>query len=525
MKRLAPSKFIRLLTATALLLFLVASVGVEIRAQDEAPTPTPESEEIKRLKDEKTRAELERDIATAERAELDAKFPKPTTTPLAGETTVNEGAVIESEMVSYLSMAYAANRLVQRLNDKNINISNLAIYNEADVNLLLNYNVTTNQLEIVRKQYCKVLAPDTEKCPPDDKSNKGGVRLIVSATSIASSLLGSFVDLTALLRTNVTIQGHSFSIDEAALVSEVFRAIKADGGLASNPNLYYPKVFPPNININQNSQILGQLELLLELKARVALLIAGLEDNIKNIEKTKAKIEKLEADIEELKTKIAESQAELNRLEALEKKHGTRRLPFDALERMAKLRQTIPELQQQLVKAEEALKKANENLAKLEGQQEMLRSQLSKDLQNPANLDDTLSKLKVLNEQFEKFVSTLIKVDSSTGINSLTAYIKAENLRSVLNDDKSYWLQLAVVKAGGNNRIKTNLLIDVFTGGNRLSHSGGVIVQYNLYDRNGKSIVSDTLTEYTGYIKAGKIKKLKNPERVKDVPEQTRALP
>jgi hypothetical protein len=84
-------------------------------------TPTPTEEEI-RLQAQKRILDLQKDIETdkqaiaeAQKAQLDAKFPKAKTSPLAGETKINEGAVIESDMVSYLSMAYAANRLVKQL--------------------------------------------------------------------------------------------------------------------------------------------------------------------------------------------------------------------------------------------------------------------------------------------------------------------------------------------------------------------------------------------------------------------------
>jgi hypothetical protein len=92
---------------------LVSSLGVAAQAQ--TATPTPESEEIILLREQKTRAELEKDIAVAEKAKRDAEFPKPSTSPLSGETKINDSAVIESDMVSYFSMAYAANDLVKGL--------------------------------------------------------------------------------------------------------------------------------------------------------------------------------------------------------------------------------------------------------------------------------------------------------------------------------------------------------------------------------------------------------------------------
>jgi hypothetical protein len=39
-----------------------------------------------------------------------------------------------------------------------------------------------------------------------------------------------------------------------------------------------------------------------------------------------------------------------------------------------------------------------------------------------------------------------------------------------------------------------------------------VIVEYTLYDTTGRSVASDTITEYTDYIKADKVKKLPTPD-------------
>lgn len=92
---------------------LVSSLGVAAEAQ--TATATPESEEIIRLREQKTRAELEKDIAITEKAKRDAEFPKSSTASLSGETEINDGAVFESDMVSYFSMAYAADDLVKGL--------------------------------------------------------------------------------------------------------------------------------------------------------------------------------------------------------------------------------------------------------------------------------------------------------------------------------------------------------------------------------------------------------------------------
>ena len=497
------------LRLTILALLALVFSHVTVRGQT-VPTPSPESEEITRLRDEKTRAELERDIAAAKKAELESKYPKPTTSPLSGETKINDGAAIESDMVSYVSMAYAADRLVKALRESNLPISKLAIYSKPDIELLLNYNVTTNQIELVRQQYCKLLRQDLVRCPAQMGARSGNAKAFTLPT-IASSLLGAFVDLTALLRTNVTVTGHSLEISESALVSEVFRAARSQDGLNNHPDLFYPAAFPPNINFNTRSQILGQLEVLYDLKAKTAGLMQGLTDNLKKTSKASAKVEEFEAGIGGIKQEQRKAQDELNTLLHSQKVYG-RRTPFEAHQRIQQLRKQIADLSKSLFDALKSLDEKKAELKTLEERQAGLLAQLAINLET-ADVEDTIAKLKLLNERFDQLVATLIKTDPATGINSLTAYIKAENLRQALSstDGSGYWLQLAVIKAGGNNRIKSNLVTDIFTSGSRLSHSGGVIVQYNLYDLNGRSLVSDTLTEYAGYVKAGKIKRLPNP--------------
>lgn len=76
--------------------------------------------------------------------------------------------------------------------------------------------------------------------------------------------------------------------------------------------------------------------------------------------------------------------------------------------------------------------------------------------------EQSVARLKALNVQFDKLVSELIKVDEAVGVNALTSYIQAENLKLAMacEDpnceegafDQSYWMQLRVVSAGGNKQ-------------------------------------------------------------------------
>jgi len=132
----------------------------------------------------------------------------------------------------------------------------------------------------------------------------------------------------------------------------------------------------------------------------------------------------------------------------------------------------------------------------------------------------SLTKLKALNTQYDKLIAELTTVDASAGINALTAYLQSENLFDALcpNNDSlgttsacnnAFIMQLKVIRAGGNNKIEKNLITNLFTGA-KLSHSGGAIVQYVLYDLNGAAHFSNTFTVYESYKSSDEVKKLSN---------------
>lgn len=529
-----------------------------------APTATPD-EETRRLEREKAqatlrkeRAEADKAAAEARKAELDARFPKPTSSPLEGKTAV-EGAVIESQMVSYVSMARAANRIINAINGRSAvkdGMKNLAIYNERDIGLLLSYKTARSQVEVTRQGYCSILTPAAtgnvagnpnppmELCPaptpspsPRGLDTQAAIPAVVALRAV-ESLLGGFIDATALLRTNVEIQGQTFVIDEGPLVAEVFRAARRpDGGLGA-VNLYYPHVFPPKIDLTTGSRLLGELERLRRLRTVGEKITADLAKAEKELEEVNANIEQLDGQINQaLPRRINESVAasaniikanchglvgEVNGILALPEKpqqwepvlrliarisdhNACSRMPAEKLEQLLSLRDTIDDLKGRLAKAKQDRDEAVQQKATSEAQIAALKLKLS-----PAfSAEDAVAQLKSLNAQFDNLVKALVQPDAS-GVNPLTNFIRTESLLSAVPAEGGYWLQLKVINAGGNNRIKTNLLIDLFTGGNRVSHSGGAIVQYNLFDSDGKSVVSDTIADYTNYIKAGKVHNLTN---------------
>lgn len=120
-----------------------------------------------------------------------------------------------------------------------------------------------------------------------------------------------------------------------------------------------------------------------------------------------------------------------------------------------------------------------------------------KDPAKKASLLRKSSILKILNDQTNLVLTALSKADAGAP-SPLIALVRAELLLSVLPDESSYILLVKVLKAGGNNRIKKSL----WPWASGLSHSGGAIVSFALYDINGNIRDSGVLAEYDGYVKA-----------------------
>lgn len=318
--------------------------------------------------------------------------------------------------------------------------------------------------------------------------------------------------------------------------------------------LYYPYVFPPNLSAERGSELLSRLEDVHRLRGNASQLIDAIEKDSKALGEAGQDIKDLKQLINVVLPKQTNDtvalagvivQANCRRLShevdvirqlplsqqgdammrLIDKvKRTCPRIDVDKFAQLLGLKNAIGELVNRSTKAGIDLNDTQIEKTRLEND---LKSQLAKlqlNLQSPTTPDQVkesataaLAQLKAINAQFDNLVTSLIQPQPG-GINPLTNYIRTERLLSALKNEpsdkkseqssNSYWLVLKVINAGGNNRIKTNPIVDIFTGGNRLSHSGGVIVQYHLFDENGVSMESGTVSDYTNYIKANKVRDL-----------------
>jgi hypothetical protein len=406
-----------------------------------------EGAEEQRLKQQKAVAELRRAIAEARKAEFEARYPAAKTDLLEGKTAIG-GGLIEGHMIAYFALAEVAETIARKLYEAYPNIKVLVVHNDKDANLLSSYGAAMLRLDALKHRYEQVLVMEkaaiaaapgrTVPSPGVPFVAEGRPKSLPLVLGAATSTAGSVLDFLALFRTDVNLEGKTFDVAEDVLVSETFRALRAQyqNGIV----LYYPAAVSPNLESFQASALLARLEELYELKDEA-------EDLSRQIsEKIRKKTDQL-AGLEELSTED----------------EGNAKTVYDA---------------DKLV----------------------LENDIS--VLGPATRN-----LGSVTAQFDMLLKDLLKTDEDSGVSLLIDYLRTENLIRAMNGSRneSYWLTLGVIKAGGNQRTERNLFLDLFRRGSRVSHNGGALVKYHLYDRDGVSRFSGTAERYVGYMTSKEI--------------------
>ena len=509
----------RALVALRLIALLMLALAPGRAALAQGDTPQPQSEELTRLQLLQAEAEARQAIAEARKAELEARFPAPSGTPLSGTTTVPDEAAsrVEERIVGYISVAEAANRIAEAIHRHYPQMTALAVLNNGDVQLLLIYSAATKRVDVYKMRYDGLAAsmqaaldadpiPAGPAAPCDPKTltaGLGGAGFIPALTA-ATSAVGAVNDLLAFFRTDVTIKGSTFPVTEPVIVTETFRALRARYGIQLA--LYYPNEIPPDFAAATASPMIDRLEALLTSKGNAdavnARITQRIADKNKLIETLQAcasvagqAAAKKQKEAEEAQAKIAELVEEIANLKP------------KAPERPAKVAQLGAA--QRKKAAAEAEATTQESIRTRHGNQ---IAQLRREV---AALQAAAQPLAALNTQADLLAKDMIKIGENTNLNPLTSFIRAERIKKLLDDSNGYWLKLNVHVSGGNTKIKRNLLIDVFNGGSRVRYSGASTVEYHLYDRFGRSMLSDTTNSYI------KDKKAKDVLRVAEGAIQT----
>jgi hypothetical protein len=493
----------RTVIATLLLLLLLSIAGGTAAAQDStatpSATPTPTvaeqrlDEQNRLLEKQKTNAQLKKDIREAQ--------PQPATTPLEGKTNVDENVVIETQMVTYKAMSDVADRIGDEIYQKFPRARAIAVYDAEELENLKNYRATspilTGRIDSLLAQYDAVFLR-LSQIPEPRLTSQRNSRLTITTTRepnsittnsvsalaeisgpIAAATIGlrTFADLLALMRSDTDIKGKSVTVEESAMVAETFRALRNRFG--ATVTLYYPKVVSPDVDLEGCLQGNNRVFCSSTLSALAGLYVKREEADRKLSEETFDTAFQFES--------LAKQKAEADdSIKALTKQIGD-----------LKLERLHAELAKAWTPAQVAtFENFIRELETARRTAESAKTAAQSQLEYFARKKDVLEQLKGINEQADQLVAGLSKADEKTGRTELANFMRAENIERVVSND-GYWLELKSISAGGNNRTRKNLFR--YFSGAKLDHSGGMIVEWALYDRRGASVESNKDSSYAGY--------------------------
>ncbi|MDX6531950.1 MAG: hypothetical protein QOH41_4240 [Blastocatellia bacterium] len=521
------STIIKMLMVTILLMAGSYRAFGQNQPSTPAPTPAPSAEELRLAEQnrvlalEKTNAQLKKDIREAQ--------PQPAATPLEGKTTADENVVIETQLVTYKAMSDVADRIGGEIHQKFTGAKSIAIYDAEELQNLKHYRDTSpildGRIEGLKDQYGRVLEKLSAISRPRTVTVTTSESLVRSLNSIQSGVssttasisasvatdtavesllpgvntvgvgLKAFADLLALMRTDTEIKGKSVTVEERAMVAETFRALRNRFG--SDVNLYYPQVVPPEIYLegcqDRNSRVfcshtLSELAgLYAEKENAENQLLAEMFETSSQFDKATAQKSQAESELKDLAKQIGD--LKLDRLKAELEKPWT---PAQA----TRFDKFISDL--------EARKSAAQSS----------KSAAESQLEYSARKKNVLERLQDLNRQADELVANLAKPDEKTGRSELANFLRAENIDKALGTN-GYWLEFKSISAGGNNRIQKNLFR--YFSGAKIDHSGGIVVEWALYNRNGVSVDSNKDSSYGGYLTPKEIQSAQFRDTVDDV--------
>lgn len=494
----------RMLRIVAVLVLALFIPGASL-AQDSGTTTSTSD-----LEKTKTEAETRKAIAEARKAELEARFPKASTSPLEGKTTT-EGDFIEGQIAAYLSLTDAAERIATDLSGYP-GIQTLVVHKQTDFALLQNYYAGRNRITMLINQFTAltlaengtvaadaaapapaipvpVLRPGTGSGSSSRRANFIAPPLVLGA---ATSTVGAFNDFLGAFRTDVTISAKSVEIAEDAVVAELFKALRAKypGGV----NLYYPGLVPPKVNTVGNSPIIAHIETLYAAKERAEL---GAASVASAVDKKQDQIAGLNQLIEEAASVFDDVKAR-NDARIVVLKDQILELEKEPIKNAAKIAAFLAEIGVINADTNAAYAAAKAAQAPYVALIAPLETRITTLQSSSKPLDDLI-------KQFDNLIKELIKTDDSGGISLINSYVQTENLIATVSTPNSYFLAIGFVKGGGNQKVARNLIADVFRGGSKITYSGGVILKYNLFTADGRSVLSNTTKRYEKYMSSKEV--------------------
>lgn len=135
-----------------------------------------------------------------------------------------------------------------------------------------------------------------------------------------------------------------------------------------------------------------------------------------------------------------------------------------------------------------------DTLQRLKRQAEERIAELTNDDNDSEKIEK--SKLEALNQSVENLIKKLKTVDDETNKSLFEVIARYRTLELIRGQENKIYFMFVNITGGGTSRTTRTFL------SNRLRHSGGIIVEYIIYDSDMASILlSNILDSYTGFTK------------------------
>lgn len=330
----------------------------------------------------------------------------------------------------------------------------------------------------------------------------GALTAVNTGIFSASTTLRSAIELLAYFRTDTDYLPLDVSIDRKALKSSIGHALLVGFNSAGNCNgvnapgnifdLSEFRPYTPETGVNAINTIVGQL---IESKRKGDIEIAQYELISADVNKL-VTLDKARLNAKSLSDATAKAASSLQTSIDEENKK-----PEDKRDK-EKIKQWT-EAKQKLDKEKIAHDAQGDTAEKEFNDYKAIAGELAKKLTLFYRLK--ISRIRQLNEETETFLDAFLAKDSTSGISPLIRYSSLETLAANF-DANTFWLNINVIKSGGTNRVRKNLIR--FFSGPDVSHNGAVMLHYDLYNSTGSKVSSSTGTSYLPYRRAENVTQL-----------------
>ena len=423
---------------------------VDEPSSNNTPADPPD---LARLKAQNALLEQRAAIAENRNKLIGANFPSDVQ-PLKGETKIAGDHPIEGEILAYKALIQLSADIANKIAALAKKPDRILIHSEADIELLLGYQAFLAQVEVI-KTHIEKETKEAEKLfsKPDAHPAIHALEHLDIAGSksfLATEAGGKAAEEVAGAALGGMLGGAPVALASAAIRSAI--------SLIS--------LFRADVSLNYSDLAIGDRALIAAVSAR----LAEAHFEVYDPSLMPPHLMDLKLDIT---NKLEDCDKECSRLEGARKKIAAKQ---------SELKNEIEDLTKRIAAGKETV------------HHDALRRELETKQHRLDAFDAADAGLAGAGAAMTDLQAALTKADDKSGISPLTKILHAEKLAKVATG--AHWLWLKVVTAGGGCQTRQTLWGLCTT----VSYSGGCVVEFALFDGDGKLVTAAVLPGYTGFL-------------------------